>query len=619
MAQGAMGPCRSSLLKAGRIKSPRHLSRERMNFKRLTTEEEVTAFASTIPGSVFALDCETTGLNPRVDQILSIAIAPHGEAAVSIPAEFIPLLAPLKEAALLILHNFKFDYHVLYEHGLDLRNVPFLDTLHMHHLIDERKDHDLGSIVLEEFGDNYKDKFWSKYKNYSDAGPQDALEYECKDVIYTFRLYEKFKSILKEQAMLVNSVHKLALALYLTEVYGVRVDAELMVATKKEMGDKIAGYLPALRTRFLAHCQVYELIAWNKELEKKKTIEGKSRVKRPVFNFASNAQMQWLLYDALKLPILKKTPAKKPATDYETIEKLIDKCPDLTLYRDYIDIKTIFGTFVEGLLERVQEGRVYPSFNVSGTATGRISHSNPNLGNLPKEGVYRNFFLPDEGHKIVGFDFSQLEVVVEANLTKDKNLEKIILQGASKHDITAQEMGIPRDLAKTINFAMGYHCGVNKLKTILKCSFQEAEFQWNRYWEVYRGCRDLKLVTDALVDAGQPVVNMMGRARRFDTVFSADWMRDSAKRAAYNHMIQGPGAEITNRAFYRCSEYLEKQHLGRALWSVHDEVLASATEATCHSTMGAMLDIANCMGTEVGFKIPLTAVAYGPLDFWAKT
>lgn len=590
-----------------------------MNFKRLTTPEEVNQFMSTVKGAVLALDCETTGLNPRVDKILSVAIAPHGKTAVSIPGDLLPLLSPLKEVGLLLLHNFKFDYHVLYEHGLDLTEVPFRDTLHMHHLIDERKDHDLGSMVLEEFGDNYKDEFWSKYNNYSDAPPDEALVYECKDVIYTYRLYEIYAAKLKTNETLVAQVHDLAKALYLTERRGVRVNKELMLKTREEMGGRIAGYLPALRERFLPHCQVWELNAWVKEMGKRKSTKGKAGVKKPQFNFGSGAQMQWLLYTALKLPVLKKTEAGKPATDYETIEKLVDKCPQLDLYKDYIDIKTIFGTFVEGLIDRVQEDRIYPSFNVSGTVTGRISHSNPNLGNMPKEGVYRNFFLPDEGHKIVGFDFSQLEVVVEANLTKDPNLAKIILEGASKHDITAQEMGIPRDTAKTINFAMGYHCGINKLKSILKCGYQEAEYQWNKYWEVYKGCRDMKLITDGLVDAGQPVVNMFGRSRHFDKDFSQDWMRQAAKRAAYNHMIQGPGAEITNQAFSECSEGIERKGWGRMLWSVHDEVLATAKADLATQTLDSMLSIANRMGTTVGFKIPLKAVGYGPLDFWSKT
>lgn len=588
-----------------------------MIFKALKTVDDVALFMQSVPGNTVALDCETTGLNPRVDRILTVALSIDGESGVSIPVEFLPLLESLKRAKMLLLQNFKFDYHILYEHGLDLRDVPFRDILHMHHLIDERLDHSLDYQVKESFGDNYKELFWSKYKNYQEAPAEEALEYECKDVIYTYQLYNKYLS--KIDASLVAHVHSLAKALYLTEVYGVRMNTELMLLTKKEMGDRIAGYLPALRERFLSHCQVYELTAWNKELDKRKTSAGKAGVKRPVFNFGSSTQMQWLLYEALKLPVLKKTEAKKPSTDYETIEKLVEQCPDLVIYKDYIDIKTIFGTFVEGLLDRVQEGRVYPSFNVSGTATGRISHSNPNLGNLPKEGVYRNFFMPDEGHKIVGFDFSQLEVVVEANLTKDNNLEKIIMQGASKHDITAQEMGISRDLAKTINFAMGYHCGVNKLKSILKCSFQEAEFQWNKYWDVYKGCRDLKHVTDALVDAGQPVVNMFGRSRHFDTQFQAEWMRDSAKRAAYNHMIQGPGAEITNRAFYQCSEILEDSKTARCLWSVHDEVLASARIDIAEECLDRMLRIANGIGTCVGLTIPLKAVGYGPLDFWAKT
>lgn len=338
-----------------------------------------------------------------------------------------------------------------------------------------------------------------------------------------------------------------------------------------------------------------------------------------MFNFGSNTQIQWLLYDALKLPITKKTKAKKPATDYETIELLEKDHPKLKTYKDYIEIKTIYGTFVEGLLEKVRNERIYPSFNVNGTTTGRISHSAPNMGNMPKEGPYRSFFRPSPGHAIVGADYSQLEVVIEANLTGDKNLAKIILEGASKHDITNDEMKLKdRHLAKTLNFAMGYHCGVGKLKKLLGCSYKEAEYQWNKYWEVYKGCRDLKLQTDAQVVAGQPIQNLVGRLRHLSESFAQEWELAAAQRQAYNFLIQGPGADFTNEALYKSSEWLQRFKYGRALFSVHDEVVLDVKREYSTITSEYLVHTMEQIGSKYALKIPLSAKPYLLLDAWAK-
>src|ERR1044072_8832817 len=102
--------------------------------------------------------------------------------------------------------------------------------------------------------------------------------------------------------------------------------------------------------------------------------------------------------------------------------------PEIQVLADYKETKSLYGTFVEGMLDQVDGGRIYPRFNVNGTTTGRLSHSGPNMANLPRDGVIRNFFIPDDGNSIIGADYSQLEVVVEANLTEDKSLLKIILE-----------------------------------------------------------------------------------------------------------------------------------------------------------------------------------------------
>lgn len=591
-----------------------------MQFIELNTAEEVSALISSLPDTL-ALDTESTGLNPRVDQLKRVIISPDGVRAYSFSSEFTPLITPLQGAKMLYIQNFKHDYAFLYQYGIDLYNTPAIDPMLLHHLIDETQPHDLGFMVNQLYGDNYKELFWGKYKTYEEAPRAEALEYECKDAIYHYLVSEKLSNILDKdnRGPLIEHVHRLARALAITERDGILVDKELMARTKEEMGGKIATYLPKLRDDFNEYVQEWELTRWAEELDKRQTPRGKRGVPRPKFNFASGRQVQWLLYEKLGCPVLKKTDTGSPSTDYETIEKLEPEFPAIKPYKDYIELKTIYGTFVSGLLDRVEEGgRIYPSFNVNGTKTGRISHSNPNMGNMPTEGPYRNFFLPDPGCVVIGADFSQLEVVIEAHVTGDPNLKKIVLEGVSKHDITANALSIPRELAKTLNFAMGYHCGKGKVQRLLKCDWNTAEIQYRKYWETYRGCKQLKAFTDKKVECGDPITNMFGRIRHLPMQFEEPWMMDAAKRQAYNFMVQGPGADITNMALYEFSEWLKQEELGRTLFSVHDEIVASVKKEHSKLCIDKLKEIMDSLGTKVGLSLPLTCKTYGPFERWQK-
>jgi DNA polymerase I-like protein with 3'-5' exonuclease and polymerase domains len=587
-----------------------------MQYTDVQTAEQAISLNDSLP-PIVAFDVETTGLNPRVDRILCFSIA-WGEQAYRLPAEFLPLLSELK-TRLLILHNFKFDFQFCYNAGFDLSDTPFLDTMLLHHLLDEEAEHSLDYLVKAYFNDDYKEAFWGKYKSFAEASVDDGLQYVCKDTIYTFKLgMETFKD--RAPQKLVEHVHRLAHALYLTERDGVRVNVPFMLETKEKMGGEIAGYLPKLREVFSEYCNAWELDAWVKEMDKRKTDKGKANVPKPSFNFGSDKQVSWLLYEALKLPVLKKTKKNNPAADYETVEKLCEKCPELAPLKDYKAIKTLYSNFVEGLLDRVEDGRIYPSFNINGTVTGRISHSGPNMGNMPTDGPFRSFFLPDDNQVIIGADYTQLEVVVAANFSGDKNLTRSLMEGISLHDITAEGLGIKRDVAKTINFAVQYGAGPHKIAKILKCTFQDAEGVLRKYWETYSGLKSLVDECHRKLECGEPIVNPFGRARHFKLPedYETKWQYEEAKRQAFNSLTQGTGGDITHMAFYRCQERLKKLGRGRMLWEVHDEILGSVNKSSWEEESQAMVKIMEEITHDLGFKIPLIAKPYGPFEAWSK-
>ena len=601
-----------------------------MRFVELTTEQDVLLLMDRLPEEV-ALDCEyrhadpaATGYpDPRKAVLVSVVLATSGELAYSVPAHFAGSLGPLAKSKRLLLQNFRADYEILGRYGLDLTNTPFLDTMLMHHLIDENLEHNLDFMVKSYYSDDYKEQFWAKYQSVEQAPKSERLAYECKDAIYTFRLANLFRKYLKDRWSLVEHVHANALELYFTERDGLPVDVPLILKTKESMGTEIEALHPAMRAEFLPHCQAWELEAWLKAMNKLKTPKGKANCKQPApFNFGSDTQISWLLYEHLKLPVLKRTKrtpkggGNNPSVDYEAIEMLEAAGHRLGTIKRFKEIKNLYATFVLGLLERVEEGRIYPEFSVNGTATGRISHSNPNMGNMPTDGVFRNFFLPTPGNTLFGADYEQLEIIVEANLTGDPNTIRIIKEGASKHDITAAELKIPRDDAKTLNFAMGYRCTPFRVQKILKCSAADAEFMWKRYWEAYKGVRALQQYCDDRIAHGEPIVTPFGRERHFPESFENDKDRGRAQRQGYNALIQGTGGDCMNIAFAKAGKRMRQTKAGRMLFTVHDEGLGESPDSERQSKL--LVADMESLTQYLNFDIPLKAKPYHGLTYWKK-
>lgn len=587
-----------------------------MQFNRVDTLKQAEELIRIMP-EVIAIDTEYIKGNPRTTTLLSVIIA-DGERAWAVSPSLLPGLTPtLKSRKLIFLQDYNHcDTVILLKNGCDLRETNTHNLIDMHHLIDENAEHDLGSRVLDTFGDDYKRTFWDKYKNYEDATEDEALEYACKDAIYTYRLGIKDISNISNQE-LYRHVRNLSKALLETELNGVRINHSLMEETSKDTIHKIEAIKVRLREEFKDETEIWELQEWEKQISKLKSDAGRLRVQRPTFSFDSAKQVSWLVYDALGCEPNVKTKGGTPSTSFETLQEISRGSKRLELLVEFKDVKAVYSTFIEGMLERVDNGFIYPHFNVSGTTTGRISHSDPNLGNLPTTGVVRNFFIPREGMVFIGADYSQLEVVVEANLTDDPALLKIINEGVSKHDITAEGLQIDRGNAKTLNFALQYGAGSGKVATILGVSKQEAEDIYRRYWELYSGVQALKeKVNQEIKETGQ-ITNRAGRVRHFPKT-NSKFEVFKQQRQAYNFLIQGVAGEACNRAFYRLHEF-GKEVGFRTLFSVHDEILVECYPHYQDLVKKTIVEIMQDVSKDFNFKYPLKAVPYGPLSCWGKT
>ena len=568
---------------------------------------------------IISLDTEYSEKNVRNADLLSISIGVSSELTYILD-DFNLVQRFINEADIIFTWNGVVDQFILSKNNYNFPKEKIIDTMLLEHLIDERLDHGLGDFALREFNDNYKEEFWSKYKTYQEAPKEEAYEYEMRDGCYTFSAGTKYLEATSGILDLVRHVHRLQWVLFDTEIKGIQVNKKLMIQTKQEMGNRIQSYLPQLRSEFDDYCKIWELKKWQEEINKRSSPKGKLRVVKPVFKFSSDTQIRSLLYDPslLALQTEAKTKNGNASTSYDTLKELGEKHPEISTLVKYKEEKAVYSTFVEGMLERVEDdSRIYPGFFINGTATGRISHNNPNMGNLPTEGVIRNFFIPDMGNCIIGADYSQLEVVVEANLTEDPQLLKIINEGVSKHDITAEGLSISRDSAKTLNFALQYGAGVFKITKILGVSKQDAQDIYDRYWKLYSGVKRLKDRTNKILDETDEVTNLFGRTRHFDKPKN-EFEQAKQQRQAYNHLIQGVGADITNMATYLISDKFKDLSLGRLWFSVHDEIVTEVRNDLIDQAKDVIVKCMEVPSAYLDLKYPIKCVTYGPMSCWGK-
>lgn len=597
-----------------------------MNFKRLTSSAEVLDLIEhhNQRSKFVSLDVETTSTEPRHAKLLDIQLSgKNKDEAVIFSAEKAPLLANISKSLVIVAHNYKYDAHVLFKHQVDLLSHTWRDTLLIAHLLDEnRESYSLDSFVKEYFNDDYKEEFWKKHKTYEEASPADAIEYACKDIVYTDRLFVRFNVDLERERIpsdLVTHAHRLQDSLLRTEIEGIRVDKEYLTDLGVGIKQRIDELAPKMRSSVEDEIAVCELQLWGEELSKRKTDKGRARVPRPTFNFESGKQLQRLLYKNMGLPEQRNAKTRAVSTDYESLQNIRSYHPVIELIQENRDLQKVYGTYIQGTVEKLEESdvdrinqpRIYPQFRVAGTVTGRLSHSQPNLAQLPKSGGVRGIYVPDRGRVLISADYSQLEVVIEANLTGDKNLIRMLENGESKHDLTARELGCDRDTAKTLNFAHQYWCSHYKTAKLLGVSVDEGLRVWTKYWQIYSGAKALKAKTDAMVDRGDPIVSVFGRKRRFEKKNRQGW--DSDYRQAYNFLIQSTGADITSEAFYKVSERLRIIGKGRGLFTVHDEILIEVDEGfseEANHRLKAIMTEFPCS------KVPLKVESSGPMLRW---
>lgn len=596
-----------------------------MDFKRLNTREEILDLIEfhNKNSEFVVIDVETTSVEPRKARLVDIQISGlTEESAVIFGAEFSDTLLTLAPSLILVAHNYRYDAHVLVRHGVDLLERTWRDTLLLGHLVDENRDsYSLASYVSEYWGSDYKKSFWKKdggkYASYEEATEEDKVEYACRDIVYTSKLYrflELERARVEIPVSLVLHAHKLQRSLLYTEIDGIGVDIAYLQDLGVRLKQRIDELDPQMRSCVRDEIDIIELEMYLKKVSTYKTDKGKRGAQRPTFSYDSSAQVRRLLYDVLELPEQRNDKTKAVSTDYASLEKIKELHPVVRLIQDNRDLQKVYSSYVIGTLDRLDQSRIYPSFRINGTVTGRISHHSPNLAQLPKTGGVRGLYIPSDGRVFISADYSQLEIVIEANLTGDKNLIRMLENGESKHDFTASQLGCDRNTAKTLNLALQYHCTAGKVAKLLGVSGAEGQRVYDQYWNLYSGSRDLKKKTDKAVDDGVALTTVFGRKRRFEkktrSVFDGDY------RQAFNFLIQSTGADCTHEAFYTTDQILRSRGFGKTVLEVHDEIIIEVNPLFSPEAEKILLATMASVADRFNFVVPLRAVSSGPRLRW---
>ena len=321
------------------------------------------------------------------------------------------------------------------------------------------------------------------------------------------------------------------------------------------------------------------------------------------FNINSPKQLGHILFDKLLLP-----PPKKTKTGYSTgadvLEKLYDRHAIIQAVLEYRQYSKLKSTYADGLAAVIApDGRIHTRFQMTVTATGRLSSVEPNLQNIPVRtelgGELRKMFIAGPGNVLVDADYSQIELRLLAHISGDEAMRRAFVNGEDIHAVTAsQVLGIPleqvtkqqRSNAKAVNFGIVYGISAFSLAQDIHVSVAEARAYMNSYLAKYSGVREyMKKVVEQAKEDGY-VSSLYGRRRALPELASHDHnLRAFGERVALNMPIQGTAADVMKIAMIRVNDALKRSGLNaRLLLQVHDELIVECPEEEAEQVAGIL-------------------------------
>ncbi|MFH1654591.1 MAG: DNA polymerase I [Pseudomonadota bacterium] len=570
---------------------------------------------------ILSLDLETTSLDVMKADIVGISLAVEPMVAAYIPVghstgEQLSLSDVLSELSSVLKdskikkigQNLNYDLSILKRIGVEISGVYF-DTMLASYLINPSSEHNLDAMAelyLDHHTIKYSDMVGKGKKeiNFADVDMMKAKDYSCEDADVALRLYEKFSSQIEGTVLeKLNREMEVPLLAVLIDMQlsGMKVDKSKL----QSLGSEFERRLEVLSK------SIFEIVGSE-------------------FNINSPAQLGEVLFSKLGLPGGKRTKTGY-STDQSVLEKLAIDHDVANLLLEYRTLGKLRNTYVDSLLKLINQktGRIHTSFNQTGTATGRLSSSKPNLQNIPVRGEegkkIRSCFISEEGFKLISADYSQIELRILAHISENDLLVQAFLDGLDVHSITAagifgirvgQVTDDQRSVGKTINFSVLYGQTPFGLSKQLKIPPDEAKDYIDSYFKKYKDVKKLKDKVIKEAKERQYVETMFGRRRYIPDINSQNQnLVQAAERVAFNTLFQGSAADIMKMAMIDVHKGLPKiSPKSHMIMQVHDELVIESPERDVERVSDFVKER---MENIVKLKVPLI-VDVGAADNWAK-
>ncbi len=503
-----------------------------------------------------------------------------------------------------VTHEAKDLMRTLLVEGLQPEGIVF-DTALAGYLLDATSGH----YSLEQLGATWLNRTFPVAKEYlateSFSGmdvPAQALEAWTSHTALIETLYRKMAVQLRERNVeqLYYTVElPLCGVLAEMELAGFRVDARML----HSFGQTLTTAIATLEEKIYSYCGV--------------------------FNINSPKQLGEVLFDRLGLPAYKKTKTGY-STNAEVLDKLRGQHPiveEVLEYRQYAKLKS---TYVDGLLKVLEpDGRVRTSFQMTVTATGRLSSTEPNLQNIPTRTTLgsevRRMFAADEGKVLVDADYSQIELRLLAHISGDDAMREAFLSGEDFHTVTAAHVfGVAvenvtsamRRAAKAVNFGIVYGISAFSLSQDLGITVAEAKAYMDAYFDRFPSVK--RYMDDVIKKAREDgfVETLLHRRRDLPEIKASNHnMRAFGERVALNMPVQGTAADIIKLAMVRVFNRLQREGLeAKLIMQVHDELIVECPE---HEVEQVKQLLTEEMEGAFALSVPLTAEAHSGKNWLA--
>lgn len=587
------------------------------------------AIAHAKEAGVVAYDIETSTLHPRETdrgvkpKILSFSLSWRERQAFGFALD-----ENNREAALYILHEDLLEnpdvvkviqhakFELMWSNHLGRTIINMEDTMLMHwHVSEKNGTHGLGKLALNYTDMGFYDAELENYKkahreadpsketknketgemirgSYANIPMEILLPYNCCDTDATIRVRNILKAHLSEKQLAVHDTIQIPSCYPLAEMEleGVTIDWDYC----NWMSEQITEEVEMIAAQIYAYPEVIQVDEFFKESRNGKGL-----------NLGSTKDLCVLLFESLKLPVIKHTDGGAASTDKDVLDFLADRHPVPRLIRKMRNLNTLKSTFVEGALERRRGNRIHTSYGMAHTETGRFNSTNLNMQNIPRDPYeieregekfklsIKEMYSPDqEGDWICQADYSQVELRVMAIQSQDPTLLEYFRQGVDVHrNVAAKIHGVApeaitkeqRTMAKRTVFGLIYGQSPQGLAEELHIQLEEAEDFLGKFFVEFPKVKEWMDATEKRASKTGMVESIFGRIRRLpDAMIKRleDPYRSRAMRQAINAPIQGSAADILSDKLGELWLKLKEAELrSRILLTVHDQMLFNVPNA----------------------------------------